>query len=244
MKNNPRNFSSTSVNSNREGKETREVSNFLLQSRSLYDNPQGRMNSEGGLCMKGSIFPQKDRGRWAVNWYCAINKRSFVITRYRNHFMPITYYKRSPENLPIFDDKGFPIPDKEKCQGYKTAQKLLASMQGRWEQHLQGICQFRIEEFTGKGWTDVLDFYEEWMKDVIEPESSPATINGYWSYYRNWITPFFKNSGLMLHEIQASINNKLKNYILDGLRKNNPEGNIGKTVQNIMMAFHACFDYA
>ena len=50
--------------------------------------------SKGEYCMKGSIFPQKDRDRWAVNWYCSIHKQSFVITRYRNHFMPITHIKR------------------------------------------------------------------------------------------------------------------------------------------------------
>ncbi|MGD9361985.1 MAG: tyrosine-type recombinase/integrase [Desulfobacterales bacterium] len=244
MKTNLKNFSSTSVNSNNKGKETRGVPKFVLQSGSPYDNPKGRLNSEGGLCMKGSIFPQKDRGRWAVNWYCSLNKRSFVITRYRNHFMPISCYKLSPNNTVIFDDKGYPIPDKEKCQGHKTALKLLNSMQGRWEQHSQGICQFRIEEFTGKGWTDILEFFEQWMKDHIEKKRKPATINGYWSYYKNWIMPFFEQNPVMLHEIRASTLNKLLNYIRDGLDEKNPNGNTGKTAQNIMYTLHSMMDYA
>ena len=33
-------------------------------------------SSEKVTCMKGSIFPQKDRGRWAVSWYCSLEKRS------------------------------------------------------------------------------------------------------------------------------------------------------------------------
>jgi len=148
------------------------------------------------------------------------------------------------------DNKGFAIPDKEKCQGYKIAQKLLASMQGRWEQHLQGICQFRIEEFTGKGWTDVLDYYEHWMREEIENnDHSPATIKGYWSYYRNWVKPFYKQHPVNLHEIRASTLKSMLKFIKDGLRAKNPNpiSNIGKTAQNIMMAFHsmmvsACID--
>ena len=188
--------------------------------------------------MKGSIFPQKDRGRWAVNWYCTLKKRSFVITRYRNYFMPIIQYSRSSDGSPILDDKGFPIPDKDRCNGYKTAQKLLSAMQSRWEQHLRGEYQFRIEEFTGKGWTDVLEFYEKWMRNKIEPKRSKATIKGYWSYYRNWIKPYFQKHNYMLHDIREGTLDHLLIYILMGLTKNNPTGNVGKTAQNIMYSFH------
>ena len=192
MKTNLKNFSSTSVNSNNKGKETRGVPKFVLQSGSPYDNPKGGSNSEGGDCLKGLIFPQKDRARWAVNWYCTLKKRSFVITKRRNHFMPITRYKLSQDNTVVMDAGGYPIPDKERCHGYKIATKLLGDIQSRWEQHLQGICQFRIEEFTAKGWIEILVFYEQWMKEYIEKKRKPATINGYWSYYRNWIKPFFR----------------------------------------------------
>ena len=158
--------------------------------------------------------------------------------------MPITQIKRSSNGMPIFDEKGFAIPDKKRCYGHKMADKLLKGMQGRWEQHLQGICQFRIEEFTSKGWTDILEFYETWMKDYIEIKRKPATINGYWSYYRNWIRPFFEKYPVMLHEVRASTLNKLLNNIKKGLDANNPNGNTGKTTQNIMYAFHSMMDYA
>ena len=46
-----------------------------------------------------------------------------------------------------------------------------------------------MEKYTGKGWTDVLEYFEQWMKEVIEPKKRPGTIKGYWSYYRNWIKP-------------------------------------------------------
>ena len=120
---------------------------------SNFTNQDCNTQSEIGTCMKGSIFPQKDRNRWAVNWYCSLNKRSYTITRYRNHFMPITCYQRNDRGDILLDNKGNMIPDKERCHGYHTAQKLLASIQARWEQHCQGICQFNIDEFTGKKWT-------------------------------------------------------------------------------------------
>jgi hypothetical protein len=86
-------------------------------------------SSERVICMKGSIFPQKDRGRWAVGWHCSLAKRSYVITRYNDHFMHITCYKTASNGNPILDKKGFPIPDKDKCQGYRIAGKLLAKIQ-------------------------------------------------------------------------------------------------------------------
>ncbi|MFC1577991.1 tyrosine-type recombinase/integrase [Thermodesulfobacteriota bacterium] len=194
--------------------------------------------------MDGSIYPLKDRGQWAVNWYCKLEKRSIPITRYKGNLIPITHYKRAKNGETLVDEKGFPIPDKKRCQGYKIAQKLLAQIQGRWEQHLQGICQFRIDEFTGRGWTDVLDFYKEWMEDVIEEHRKPATIKGYWSYYRNWIEPFFLQNPIRLHEIQLDTLNKFLKSIKNGLKKNNPDGNIGKTALNIMMALHRMMVYA
>ncbi len=103
-----------------------------------YDAPH-KDHSKGNkdISMKGSIFYQKDRGRYAVCWYH--EGRPYNIYRYRGEFM---YHP-------------------------KIAEKCLAMIQGRWEDHQAGKCQFRIEEFTGQGWTDVLQFYEEWMREVI-----------------------------------------------------------------------------
>lgn len=203
--------------------------------QTITSNPTHQtFNSEStnGICMKGSIFPQKDRNRWAVNWYCSLNKRSFVITRYRNHFMPITCYKIGRNGKPHVDDKGCMVPDFKKCQGYKTAQKLLSSMQARWEQHLQGQCQFRIEEFTSKKWTGVNEFFEDWLK--TKAKKKPATYKGYKSYYRNWIKPFFEKNPVMIHEIHLDTLDKL----LDSI-KLKPKGKY-----NVMNCFHTFMDYS
>ena len=74
MKTNLKNFSSTSVNSNNKGKETRGVPKFVLQSGSPYDNPQGRLKSERGWCVKGGIYPGNYRERCPI---CESNFRHF-----------------------------------------------------------------------------------------------------------------------------------------------------------------------
>lgn len=163
-----------------------------------------RKLGEGVLCMKGSVFYQKDRGRWAVSFYYA--GKTWVITRYKREF--------------IYDKS--------------IALKCLSNIQNRYEQAQDGLCRFRIEEFTGKGWTDVLDYYESWMKEVIEPKRKPATIKGYWSYYRNWIKPFFTENPVLLHEIQLDTLTKLLNFIRL----------TGKGKYNVMNALHSMMDYA
>jgi len=122
----------------------------------------------------------------------------------------------------------------EKMYSPKTAQKCLSLIQSRKEDANDGKCQFRIEEFAQRGWTDVNEYYEEWMREVVEPKRKPATIKGYWSYYRNWICPFFHNSNSRLHEIQLDTLTSLLNSILLS----------GKGKLNVMMAFHSMMDYA
>jgi integrase len=163
----------------------------------------GHKNGET-ICMKGSIFYQNDRGRWAVCFYH--EGRPFTITRYRGEFM---YHE-------------------------KIAEKCLAMIQARWEDYRQGKCQFRIEEFTGTGWTDVIEFYDEWLEEVVKGGTKPATYKAYKSYLRNWIRPFFEANPVRLHEIQLDSLNKLKNTI-----KLHPKGQF-----NVMNAFHAMMDYA
>jgi integrase len=154
--------------------------------------------------MKGSVFFQKDRGRYAVSFW--LNGRNHTATRYKGEF----------------------------CYHEKIANKLLALIQNRFEQAQQGLCRFRVEEFTGKGWTDVLEYFEEWMREVIEPKRKPATIKGYWSYYRTWIKPFFEENPILLHEIQLDTLTKLLNYITL----------TGKGKYNVMNCFHAMMDHA
>ncbi len=116
----------------------------------------------------------------------------------------------------------------------KYAIKCLSMIQGRMEQAQQGLCRFRIEEFTRKGWTDVIDYFEKWMEKVIEPKRKPATVKGYWSYYRNWIRPFFEKYPVMLHEIQLDTLTSLLNFIKGS----------GKHKMNVMMSMHSMMDYA
>lgn len=181
----------------------------MLQIDSKYDPSK---NYSGGVCMKGSIYAQGNR--WIVGWW--YQGKQWKITRYKGRILYRTH------------------PEKERCYGYKSAQKCLSLMQNRYEKYSKGLCAFRIEEFSGKGWTDVIEFYEKWLREVIEPNRKPATIKGYRSYLRNWIEPFFQKHPVMLHEIQLDILIKLMNYI-----------NLsGKGKLNVMMAFHACLDYA
>jgi integrase len=122
----------------------------------------------------------------------------------------------------------------EKIYHEEIARKCLSQIQGRWEDSQQGLCHFRIEEFTGKGWTDVIEFYEKWLEEVIKPKRKPATIKGYGSYLKNWIKPFFEKKPVRMHEIQLDTLNKLLNSITL----------TGKGKLNVMMAFHSMMDYA
>ena len=157
--------------------------------------------------MIGNVFFMKDRGRWGVSWPKPRGQRgSYNIYRYKGEF--------------IYDKR--------------IALKCLSLIQARYEQAQQGLCVFRIDEFLGKNFTDVCEYYENWMRDVIEPKRKPATIKGYWSYYRNWIKPFFEQHNIMLHEIRLDTLTALLNSIKLS----------GKGKQNVMMAMHSMMDFA
>lgn len=156
--------------------------------------------------MKGSIYFRKDRGNWVVQWYHKEHKKRYIISRYNGELM----YHR------------------------KIAEKCLAQIQADYEQHQRGLTSFRIEKYTGKGWTDVTEFFQEWMDNVIEPRRKPATIKGYWSYFRNWIEPFFQENPVMLHDVQLDVLNKLLNSIVLS-----PKGKY-----NVMNCMHSFMDYA
>ena len=156
--------------------------------------------------MKGSVRYIEKRGYWAVTWYDTLTRKHHTIYRYRG----------------------------ERMWDRRYAEKLLAAIQSRWEQHQLGECTFRIEEFTASGWTDVIEYYEWWMVNVIEPKRKPATVKGYWSYLRNWIRPFFERHPVRLHEIQLDTLTSLLNSI----------ELTGKGKYNVMNAMHSMMDYA
>jgi integrase len=155
--------------------------------------------------MKGSVIFEKDRKRWAVSF--PFRGKRYKIRRYKGDFM----------------------------HNKKVAHKCLAIIQADYELCHDNNIPFQIEKYTGKGeWTDVNGYYKKWMKDVIEPKRSPATIKGYWSYYRNWIKPFFARRRIQLHQIQLDTLTALLNSIKLS----------GKGKSNVMMALHSMMDYA
>lgn len=156
--------------------------------------------------MKGNVYYQKDRGRWAVSWPREGRRGSHVITRYKGEFM--------------FDRR--------------IAEKCLHMIQGDWENYRAGLGAFRIEKYTGKGFTDVIEFYENWMREVVAPTKKPATVKCYRSYLANWIRPFFEHHPVLLHEVQLDLLTKMLNSI----------ALTGKGKLNVMMAFHSMMDYA
>ena len=115
--------------------------------------------NRGGVVMSGSIWKQGDR--YFVGFYHTVKGKRVQAK--------IGYYKG------------------EKMFHKSIARKCLSQVQSRYEDYIDGKCQFDIAEFTGRRYTDVGDYYEQWMQNVIEPKRKPATIKGYWSYYRNWI---------------------------------------------------------
>jgi hypothetical protein len=57
------------------------------------------------------------------------------------------------------------------------------------------------------------------MQRKIEPKRAKATIDGYWSYYRIWIKPYFQEYNHMLQDIREGTLDDLLSYILMGLKK-------------------------
>jgi integrase len=181
--------------------------------------------------MKGKPYYASDRNRWRVGWWDEKAKKWRLIDKYNGNYMPCTAFKMNAGQI-LLNEKNKPIPDKDKCQGYKLALKLLALIQGRWEQANRGECTFRIEEFTKRDWTDVIPYFKKWLG--TKEKKKPATYKGYKSYFKNWIKPFFESYPVQIHEIQLDTLDKL----LDSLKLS------GKGKHNVMMCFHAFLDYA
>ena len=154
--------------------------------------------------MSGSIHKRHDGKAYFVNWYDKTTGIAHQIRRYKGDII------RHP----------------------RYAEKLLAVLQSDWENYQAGLAPWRIERYTGKGWTDVIEYFEDWLK--TKKHKKPATIKGYESYFRNWIKPFFKKYPVMLHEIQLDTLNKL----LDSIELT------GKGKYNVMGCFRTFMDYA
>lgn len=177
----------------------------------LTRQPQNPYNSyvygNGEPCMSGSIFFRKDRRQWSIAWF--YKGKTYNISRYKGRLMHQTH------------------PNKKKDQGFIDAGRLLAQMQGDVESGT-----FRIEKYTGKAYTDVIPYFEQWLK--TKEKKKPATFKGYKSYFKNWIKPFFEKHPVQLHDIQLDTLDTL----LDSI-KLQPKGK-----HNVMMCLHAFLDYA
>lgn len=149
--------------------------------------------------MAGSIIFRHDRSRWVVSW--SWKGKVYKVSRYKGKLM-----------------YGNGIRNKKKDLGFAQANKLLHQMQGDVENGT-----FRIEKYTEKGWTDVIPFFEKWLKE--QKRRKPATYDGYVSYFKNWIKPFFESHPVQLHEIKLDILMEMSNFILEGLKEKENEPN-------------------
>ena len=149
-------------------------------------------------------------------------KGSIHFLKDRGVWFVLWYHKSEKKDYKIYRYKGELMYDR------RIAQKLLAAMQGDTERSI-----FRIERFTGKGWTDTVPYLYEWL-DVIKGDISPATYKDCHNSIKNYLEPFFTNNPFQLHEIQYDILRKLLKSINRG----------GKGEANVMYCLHACLTYA
>jgi integrase len=159
---------------------------------------------QGGVCMSGTIYFREDRGIFVVSWYDKATQKKHSIYRYNGEFM---YHQ-------------------------KLADKCLATIQSDYEKYMRGEGAFRIEKYTGKGWTDVIEYFQEWLE--IKRSKKPATYKGYRSFLNNWIKPFFEKHPVMLHEIKLDTLYALLDFV-----KLSPKGKY-----NVMNCFHAFMVFA
>lgn len=132
------------------------------------------------------------------------------------------YHQLDGKRYKIYRYKG------ELMHSRKIAQKLLSTMQGDFE---NGV--FRIEKFTGLGWTDTIPYLWEWL-EISKGDLSPATYKDYKNSIKNHLEPFFSEHPFQLHEIQYDVLRKLLNSI----------NRSGKGKANVMYCLHACLTYA
>lgn len=94
-------------------------------------------------------------------------KGSIQFRKDRGRWVVRWYVEQRGRSIPISRYKG------ELMYSKKIAQKLLATMQADVE-----AGTFRLERYTGKGWTDVIPYLREWL-EAIKHTLSPATIKDY-----------------------------------------------------------------
>jgi len=149
-------------------------------------------------------------------------KGSVLYRKDRGIWFVSWYDKNQQKPVKIYRYKGEYMYDK------KIAEKLLALMQSDTENGT-----FRIEKYTGLGWTDTVPYLYEWL-EVIKEDLSPGGYKDYLNSIKNHLEPFFQENQFQLHEIQYDVLRKL-------LKSINREG---KGKQNVMYCLHNCLKYA
>jgi integrase len=145
------------------------------------------------------------------------------IHQYKGAWFVAWYDKETRKTKKIYRYKG------EKMYHKKTAQKLLSIMQSDVENGT-----FYLERYTTKGFTDVVQFIDQWLTGVKD-EISPATYDGYRSYVKRHIRPYFvEHHTLSLHDIQLDVLKDIKSKL--------PLGPKGK--MNVMYCIHVILDEA
>jgi integrase len=157
--------------------------------------------------MSGSVYFKRDRAQWGVAWNW--QGKRYQISRYKGRLMAQTH------------------PNPKRDQGCIDANRLLAQMQGDVE---NGV--FRIEKYTGNRYTDVIPFFEQWLK--TKENKKPATQNLYRNFFKVHIKPFFEANPVQLHEIQLDT--------LDALLSSFKLG--ATSAYLCMMCFRSFMDYA
>jgi integrase len=139
--------------------------------------------SNGGICMKGSIQLWKGvkYPYWRVHFYYLGKDHTFDYYLNKNCKM----YQMHRE--------------KDKDEGYRTAQKLLAMIQADYERALRGEGTFNIRHYKDQK-TDVIPYLEQWLEIVLE-NIMPGTLKSYRTAVKIHLIPFFERHPLQMHEI-------------------------------------------
>lgn len=163
--------------------------------------------------MKGKIRLRKDvkHPYWFVSWYHTPDQKEYRVSRYIDG--KVNYQT---------------CLDKDRCEGYRRASKVLAMMQSDEE---RGVL--RIERYTGDMYTDTIPYLREWL-EIKSDNLTPGGLKKYKTAVEYHMVPFFTKNQVMLHEIQFGTIMKLKNHIHGS----------GKNKKNVIDVLYLCLKYA
>ncbi|MGD0820815.1 MAG: hypothetical protein ABSA71_08735 [Desulfomonilia bacterium] len=132
--------------------------------------------------MKGSIQPHSSGRYWFIDWYQDGKHEKF----YDDFLHGGEKFWRRHQ-------------DKDKCIGYKMAERCLTVMRNDWEAYQRGERNFDLSRYRGK-FTDAIPYCETWLT-LREPSLKPSSIHFYRSSVRH-IIAFFERHPLHLHVVQ------------------------------------------